>query len=154
MQRQPDRVRGYKRPESVLVLVYTADGEVLLLKRKDRPDFSQSVTGSLKWDESADAAARRELVEETGIDAAPVSTGVVRAFEIVFPWTGRFAPGTTHNQEHEYLIRLPGRVSVVINPREHLEYAWVQWRQAINQVWSWTNREAVEKLAAMETWAC
>ena len=52
---------SYKRPESVLVVVYTVSGQTLLLKRK-RPIFWQSITGSLKWpDESASDAAYREL---------------------------------------------------------------------------------------------
>ncbi|MGD8932832.1 MAG: NUDIX domain-containing protein, partial [Chromatiales bacterium] len=49
----------YKRPESVLVVVYTAGGEVLLLRRTRPRDFWQSVTGSLHWGESPRQAARR-----------------------------------------------------------------------------------------------
>ena len=57
----------YKRPESVLVVVYTADRETLILQRVGN-SFWQSVTGSLNWDEeSPEEAARRELFEETGI---------------------------------------------------------------------------------------
>src|SRR5690349_20502674 len=37
----------YKIPESVLVVIYTPDLQVLLLERADRPGFWQSVTGSL-----------------------------------------------------------------------------------------------------------
>ena len=64
---------SYKRPESVLVVVYTVSGQTLLLKR-NRPVFWQSITGSLKWpDESAPDAAYRELEEETGIHALSLS---------------------------------------------------------------------------------
>jgi dATP pyrophosphohydrolase len=41
----------YKRPESVLVVIHTATGEVLVLRRCQPPDFWQSVTGSLRWEE-------------------------------------------------------------------------------------------------------
>ena len=62
---------SWKRPESVLVVVYTAADEVLVLLRRQPPDFWQSVTGSLRWDETHPLdAARRELREETGLDAA------------------------------------------------------------------------------------
>jgi len=32
------------------MVIYTTAGEVLLLKRREPPDFWQSVTGSLHWD--------------------------------------------------------------------------------------------------------
>jgi dihydroneopterin triphosphate diphosphatase len=59
-----------KIPISVLVVIHTAKGEVLLLERADHPGFWQSVTGSLdSHDEPLIEAAARELLEETGIDA-------------------------------------------------------------------------------------
>ena len=61
-----------KLPVSVLVVVHTAGGEVLLLQRAARTEFWQSVTGSLdRADEPPAEAALRELREETGIAAAP-----------------------------------------------------------------------------------
>ena len=58
----------YKLPVSVLVVVHTAELEVLLLERAMRPGYWQSVTGSLDWpDEPPAAAAAREVLEETGI---------------------------------------------------------------------------------------
>ena len=59
----------YKRPESVLIVIYTRTGKALLLHRADHPGFWQSVTGSLRWNETAPAAAVRELREETGLEA-------------------------------------------------------------------------------------
>ena len=56
---------SHKRPESVLVVVYSADSQVLMLRRHEPPTFWQSVTGSLEWGEQPEQAARRELVEET-----------------------------------------------------------------------------------------
>src|SRR4051812_16654587 len=59
-----------KLPHSVLVVVHTAALEVLLLERAGRRDYWQSVTGSLdRLDEPPEAAAEREVREETGIDA-------------------------------------------------------------------------------------
>ena len=60
----------HKIPESVLVVIHTADLEVLLIERADRPGFWQSVTGSLdRLDEPLLDTAARELFEETGIRA-------------------------------------------------------------------------------------
>ena len=51
-----------KIPESVLVVIYTPNLDVLLIERADRPGFWQSVTGSLDSpDESPAATAAREL---------------------------------------------------------------------------------------------
>ena len=62
----------FKRPESVLVVVHTGDGRFLMLRRRAPAGFWQSVTGSLRWDEHDPAvAARRELREETGLEAGP-----------------------------------------------------------------------------------
>jgi len=50
------------------VVVYTVTDEVLALRRRQPPDFWQSVTGSLRWDETDPLdAARRELFEETRV---------------------------------------------------------------------------------------
>ena len=61
-----------KLPLSVLVVVHTKDLEVLLLERARRPGFWQSVTGSLDWlEEPLEAAAAREVREETGLLVRP-----------------------------------------------------------------------------------
>ena len=61
---------GFKLPESVLVVVHTAQLQVLLLERAAQPGFWQSVTGSREPDDpDLEATARRELLEETGYAA-------------------------------------------------------------------------------------
>ena len=60
--------KPFKIPVSVLVVIHTPDGQVLLLERADRPGFWQSVTGSLDApDEPPVKAAVREVFEETGL---------------------------------------------------------------------------------------
>lgn len=61
----------YKRPVSVLVVIYAQDTKrVLMLQRRDDPDFWQSVTGSIEEGETALQAAVREVKEEVTIDIA------------------------------------------------------------------------------------
>jgi dATP pyrophosphohydrolase len=70
----------------------------------------------------------------------------VRTFEIDPRWRDRFPPGITHNREHEWRYRLPGRVDVVLDRKEHSRVEWCPIEEAISRVWSWTNREALQDL--------
>ncbi|MBN1240914.1 MAG: dihydroneopterin triphosphate diphosphatase [Gammaproteobacteria bacterium] len=137
----------FKRPESVLVVVYTRTFDCLLLERLQPPGFWQSVTGSLQWGESAAEAAARELREETGLDADGLrDAGVSRRFAILPEWRARYAPGVAYNVEHLWYLELPERRPVALNPREHADCRWLALEDAIATVSSWTNREALERL--------
>jgi len=141
-----------KLPVSVLVVVHTAARDVLLLERTSRAGYWQSVTGSLdRLDEPVAEAARRELLEETGIAASAGrldAWNVVNVFEIFAEWRHRFAPGTTHNTEHVFSLRLPARVPVTLAPQEHRAQAWLPWREAAQKCFSWSNRDAIRMLPA------
>ncbi|MGH8192969.1 MAG: dihydroneopterin triphosphate diphosphatase [Woeseiaceae bacterium] len=142
-------VRGQsRRPVSVLVVVYVPDGSVLLLRRSRPFDFWQSVTGSLGADETHAEAASRELEEETGLcDEGELSfSGTARTFEIDARWAHRYPRGVTQNVEYEWRYRLPGTRDVTLNPMEHSEFKWLPVDEAIDLVWSWTNREALTGL--------
>lgn len=139
---------AYRRPESVLVVVYSAGGEVLLMERRDRPGFWQSVTGSMEEGEARAEAARRELLEETGLDDEPVDLYVSREFEIFPEFLHRFPPGVTRNLEHAFALELPEARPVSLNTNEHLRYRWLPWREAAALAESWTNREAIEEIFA------
>jgi dATP pyrophosphohydrolase len=139
----------YKIPVSVLVMVYTPDSRVLLLERADRPGFWQSVTGSQEPGETLEETAIRELKEETGLDARHYrleNWHMSNRFEIYKHWSGRYAPGTTHNTEHVFGLRVPGTVPIQISPREHLAYEWVPRDEAIDKVFSWTNAAVLRAL--------
>ncbi len=140
---------AYKLPLSVLVVIHTVELEVLLIERADRPGFWQSVTGSLHEGESCAQTARREVAEETGIDASRyplVDWRVQNRFEIFRRWGSRYAPGTTHNVERVFGLTLPQRVPVVLAPREHLRYQWLPWAEAARVVFSWSNADALRLL--------
>jgi dATP pyrophosphohydrolase len=140
----------YKLPVSVLVVIYTAELEVLLLERARRPGYWQSVTGSLDWpEEPLAAAAAREVLEETGMDAAAgrlAAWNVVSTFEIYAHWRHRFGPGVTHNTEHVFGLALPRRLPVTMAPAEHVAFAWLPWEEAARRCFSWSNRDAIRML--------
>jgi dihydroneopterin triphosphate diphosphatase len=145
-------VPNYKTPISTLVVVYTPALEVLLIERADYPGHWQSVTGSQEPGETLAQTATRELREETGIDADAYGGvedwAMQNDFEIFKQWSGRYPPGTTHNTEHVFGLRVPHRVPVTLAPREHLRHAWLPWREAAARCFSWTNRAAIEALPA------
>jgi dATP pyrophosphohydrolase len=144
-----------KIPESVLVVIHTADREVLLIERADHPGYWQGVTGSKDApDESLVTTARREVFEETGIDVG--SAGVPlqnlrdwqlsNVYEIYPVWRHRYAPGVTHNTEHVFGLRVPRDTPITLSPREHLNYQWLDWRAAADKCFSPSNAEAVLQL--------
>lgn len=139
-----------KLPVSVLVVLHTAQGEVLLLERAARAGFWQSVTGSLdRLDERLEVAAAREVHEETGIDARAgrlARWNVVYTFEIYPQWRHRFAPGVVRNVEHVFGLELPARLPVRVAPDEHVAFTWLPWREAAARCFSWSNRDAIVML--------
>ncbi|MDX1500564.1 MAG: dihydroneopterin triphosphate diphosphatase [Woeseiaceae bacterium] len=138
---------AYRRPESVLVVVHT-DALALVLKRRRPFEFWQSVTGTLDPDETPAAAARRELAAETGLDAEGEleATGRTRRFVIDPRWRHRYAPGVVENTEYEWRYRLAAPVDIALSVDEHSAYEWLPIAEAAARVWSWTNREALERL--------
>jgi len=140
--------RPAKIPESVLVVIHTADGHVLLIERADRPGFWQSVTGSKdELDEPLVGVAWRELAEETGITAGQLSDWQRRNVYEIYPhWRHRYAPGVTQNTEHVFGLTVPAGVTVTLNPREHLRHQWLPWREAAELCFSPSNAEAIRLL--------
>ena len=140
-------MQQYKIPRSVLVVIHTADLQVLLIERAAAPGFWQSVTGSLdREDEALAATAAREVAEETGIDATRYALsewGIENRYEIFKRWRNRYAPGITHNTEHVFGLILPAPVPVVLAPGEHVAQVWLPWREAAAKCFSWTNRDAI-----------
>ena len=118
-------------------------------QRADRPGFWQSVTGSQDEGEALRETAVRELREETGLDAALYELTDWRRqnrYEIYRRWRSRYAPDVTHNTEHVFGLRVPEKVEVTLEPREHLRYEWLPWRDAAERVFSWSNGEAIREL--------
>lgn len=154
-------MKPYKIPESVLVVIHTADMDVLLIERADRPGYWQSVTGSLDApDEPLLTTATRELFEETGIVADGVQI-VLRdwhlsnIYEIYPVWRHRYPPGVTENTEHVFSVQVPRHTEITLSPREHLQYQWLPYLDAADQCFSASNAEALlqlpRQMAARET---
>lgn len=146
----PTRQDDLKIPISVLVLIHNRNQEVLLIERADRPDFWQSVTGSLdEAHESLESAAIREVAEETGIDVFSLPRGSLQNldyhtdYEIYPSWRHRYPPGVVRNTEHWFALEVPVDIPIRLAPREHLNYIWLPYQKAAEKCFSHTNRAAI-----------
>ena len=142
-------MKPFKTPISALVLIHTADLQVLIMERADKPGYWQSVTGSIEGDETPMQAAVREVHEETGLDALQYNMQDWQAsnvYEIYPHWRHRYAPGVTENREHLFGLTLPSTLPIKLAPDEHVRYEWVDWREAAKRVFSWTNVDALKRL--------
>lgn len=142
---------AYKKPVSVLVVIYTADLQVLLLERADHPGYWQSVTGSQDEGETLFDTATREVKEETGLDAENFELTdwhIQNQYEIFQEWRWRYPPGVTHNTEHVFGLKVPGDIPITIAAREHLNSIWLPWQEAAGKVFSWSNAQAIRRLGS------
>jgi len=138
-------LRPFRRPESALIVIHTEGGEFLLLERRKPPGFWQSVTGSLEWGETADEAARRELVEETGITQGFLrNLQWTQVYEVLPSFGKTYAPGVTRNLEHAFALKLHERAPVTLS--EHVQFRWLPAAQAIALASSSTNRAVIQQL--------
>lgn len=142
----------YKRPESVLIVIYARDKnnkKVLLLRRKMPDYFWQSVTGALDWGEEPYAAAVRELHEETGLSAEGIVDCKTSYPFVIYPiWRHRYAPGIVENVEHVFCLEVASPCDITLDGAEHSEYGWFDYDEAVKRVSSHTNSEAIRKWVA------
>ncbi len=141
----------HKIPVSVLVVIHTVDGQVLLMERADAPGYWQSVTGSQDPGETLAETAIREVREETGLDATAfglTAWGIENRYEIYPRWRHRYAPGVTHNTEHVFGLKLPAPQAVTLAPSEHLRYEWLPRDLAAERCFSPSNAAAIRQLPA------
>lgn len=148
-------MRPYKIPESVLVVIYTAALDVLLIRRADAGTW-QSVTGSKDapqenyWD-----TAVREVREETGIDALHSDCqlkdwALENVYDIYPAWRWRYAPEVSRNTERVFGLCVPHAMPVALSPAEHTAHQWLPWREAADTVFSPSNAEAILMLPRMQ----
>jgi len=112
--------------------------EYLLLKRlPERNGFWQPVTGGLKEGETLIEALLREVMEETGIrDFIRVIEGV-HYFEL-----------SDHNliKEYVYGVEVSIAKEIILDGKEHSEYRWCSFQEALQMLCWKENKEALKRL--------
>lgn len=126
----------------VWVLSKTEEKEwrVLLLKTlPERGAFWQPVTGTIEPDELLHKGALREAIEETGLP--PLKSIEPLGFE--FEFEGKWGP--THETAF-YYETYSGCPKATLDQREHQDFQWVTFNQAIALIHYEPNRQAFTTL--------
>jgi dATP pyrophosphohydrolase len=119
-------------PVEVFIAVRRGD-EFLVLHRSPRGGaYWHGVAGALEQGETPPEAARRELHEETGLDASPVDLGR----EFVYPTADEpryraLFPDVDAIVVHTFLVDVPAGWEPELND-EHDEYRWCSREQAVD----------------------
>jgi dihydroneopterin triphosphate diphosphatase len=138
--------------QPVQVLVYpvkatNSNWEYLLLHRTvSRGNFWQGVTGGVEEGEEILEAARRELVEETGL--VPLKIQKVD-YEYSFPvsdrWRYLYAVGVEEITEYVFVAYVDDQQHPIIDSREHDKRQWCGFNQAL-ELLTWPgNIEALKQ---------
>jgi dATP pyrophosphohydrolase len=114
-----------------------------MLQRRQPAGYWQSVTGSLEWGEAPEAAAVRELFEETGLQLPVTDCRQTNRFPIHPAWRARYAADVTANVEHVFRVECSEQPVVILNEDEHTAYRWLGRDAAARLAGSRTNREAI-----------
>jgi len=112
--------------------------EYLLLKRLPQKNgFWQPVTGGMEEGETLEEALRREIMEETGIRKIVAMIEGLYYFEFSDP---------NPNQEYAYGVEVSPSEEILLDGREHSEYRWCSFQDALQLLHWKENKAALRKL--------
>lgn len=112
--------------------------EYLLLKRiAERGGFWQPITGGLEEGETKTEALKREVREETGIN------NIIRIIEDVHYF--EFSDPSPY-KEYVYGVEISPTERIVLDKKEHSEFRWCSFQEALGLMKWKENKEALKKL--------
>jgi lipoyl(octanoyl) transferase len=141
-------VRG---PDEVVVVVRRA-GRFLVLRRvPERLGYWHLVAGGVEPGESPEEAARRELAEETALDAEVTPLPIALSYSLLDDppeVRARYAPGIETITVHAFLVDVPEGWEPVLD-LEHDAHRWCEEGEAVALFPYETPRQAL-RTAALE----
>ena len=144
---------GNRRPEEVVVVV-RRPGEwgpefLVVLRSPEKLGYWHLVAGGVDWGEEPAAAAARELLEETGLDAQVAPLGETLDYDLAGDPESvreRFPAGTERIVVWPFVADAPSDWEPVLDD-EHVESRWLSAEQAIALLHYPEPREAVRRAA-------
>ena len=128
-------------PIQVEAIIFRRNGnkvDYLLLKRlPERNGFWQPVTGGVEEGETRKEALRREIREETGIKNIIAVLEDLYLFEFSDP---------NPYQEYVYGVEVSPSEKIMLDRKEHSEYRWCSFQEALQLLHWKENKEALRKL--------
>jgi len=118
--------------------------QYLLLKRiSDTGGFWQPVTGGIEKGETKTQALKREIQEETGIKNI---TKIIKDVHYCEFWDFyKLEARQRLIKEHVFGVEINSNEKITIS-REHTEYKWCTFKEALNLLKWKENKEALKKL--------
>lgn len=119
------------------VLVWICrDLEFLILKTTpERGSFWQPVTGTVEEGEKFVEAALREAHEETGLEFSSDIIPIFYEFD--------FEKNGVKFHEKSFAVEADPESEVIIDPNEHVEYEWVNFKEAVNRIHFEDNKKSL-----------
>jgi len=131
-------------PFKIEAIPYVVDDDktirYLMIKRTPEDGgYWQPVTGTLNDGEKLLDCVKRELNEETGIQA----DHIINISEVLYKFDWKNKHGDTI-LEFVYAVQYPAKTEIVLSPDEHDDYKWCSYDEAMETLYTDNNKNALK----------